>query len=84
MDSSWVRSVWWRWLRFYVAVAGVAGAVGVVVVGVAAVDVAAVDVAAGGIVTDMGTATAQKAERARNRLVARGWATSYSVVSHPS
>lgn len=71
------------------AVAGVAGAVGVVVVDVAvvdvaAVDVAAVDVAAGGIVTDMGTATAQKAERARNRLVARGWATSYSVGSRPS
>ena len=82
MDSSWVRSVWWRWLRFYVVVAGVAGAVGVVVVGV--VDVVAVDVAAGGIVTDMGTATAQKAERARNRLVVRGWATSYCVVSHPS
>ena len=84
MDSSWVRSVWWRWLRFYVAVAGVAGAVGVVVGDVVVEDVVAVDVAVGGIVTDMGTATAQKAERARNRLVARGWATSYSVVSHPS
>ena len=60
-------------------VAGVAGAEDVVVE-----DVVAVDVAVGGIVTDMGTATAQKAERARNRLVARGWATSYSVVSHPS
>ncbi len=49
------------------AVAGVAGAVGVVVVGV--VDVVAVDVAAGGIVTDMGTATAQKAENAIRRRV---------------
>ena len=66
------------------AVAGVAGAVGVVVGDVVVVDVAAVDVAAGGIVTDMGTATAQKAERARNRLVARGWATSYCVGSRPS
>ena len=79
MDSSWVRSVWWRWLRFYVVVAGVAGAEDVVVE-----DVVVGDVVAGGTITDMGTATAQKAERARNRLVARGWATSYSVVSHPS
>ena len=70
-------------------VAGVAGAVGVVVVDVVVVDVVVEDVVvgdvvAGGTITDMGTATAQKAERARNRLVARGWATSYSVVSHPS
>ena len=73
------------WLRFYVAVAGVAGAADVAVVDVAVVDVAVADVVAVAgtdMVTD--TSTALKAETARDRLVARGWATSCCVACHPS